>query len=98
MDFAFQDIKNDILHTRDPFQNGHPFISFWPQLENRHVKDNFGTSTLSGEKNGCIPHQPYHWKKPPSICCFSFFFRQNFWGSFLIESESDLLTIQMDVT
>ena len=28
MDLAFQDIKNDILHTRDPFQNGHPFISF----------------------------------------------------------------------
>ena len=51
MDLAFQDIKHDILHTRDPFQNGHPFISFWPQLENRHVKDNFGTSTLSGEKD-----------------------------------------------
>ena len=26
------------------------------------------------------------------------FFRQNFWWSFLIESESDLLTIQMEVT
>lgn len=55
MDLAFQDIKHDILHTRDPFQNGHPFISFWPQLENLHEKDNFGTSTLSGEKKWMYP-------------------------------------------
>ena len=26
------------------------------------------------KRHGCIPHQPYHWKKPPSICCCFCFF------------------------